>query len=272
MEKKLLEEAKKRADDAAAAIKKLEDEQRELQRIEDEKAAAVAALEAAAEAAEKKRIEDAQAEKEAEEQKAAAAKKIAEDAVKQANKIAADLLAEQEKLAKANEIIADIKELKDERSSTIACPFSFKQGVSKVVVPAGCVFFGTNDVTFSNQKKEDTPAVYFCTKEQNFVLEKADLTKYGLDSSISFIQPGKEMSVEFFSGEKLKGQSSIFYSTNHKPLNSFLYKDGSSANDRVESASIKSTFSGDLPKSCNELNFSEKMELNAERMMKDGKF
>ena len=282
LEKAAAAEAQRLAEEAAAELAELVKKQAELERIEMEKAAeaaaAVAAAEkaaveekAAAEEADKKRMEEAHAAKEAADKEAAAALKEQEDAIKAAHAAEEKIREEQAALIKANEEEAKLDALAVLRASTLACPFMFKQGVSKVEVPAGCVFFATNDVTFDKQKEEQSPAVYFCTKEENLVLQEADFTKYGLQHSVSYIQPGKDASVAFFSDENLKGQSAVFTSNNHMPLNSYKFKDGSMANDRVKSASVRSS-TQDIPKSCNDLHFSPSMKLDRGLMKKDGIF
>ena len=162
--------------------------------------------------------------------------------------------------------------LMEDRKDTLACPFTFKMGVSKVVIPSGCTFFGTNDVSYLEQKRTSTPAVYFCTKSDvRLELSSADFKKYGLQSSISYIQPGEASHVKFFSGDHHKGMSSSFNSKSYLPLNSFRYHDGSSANDRVKSAII-TTRTDTIPESCNDLTFSENMVLNIELMQQWGYF
>ena len=163
--------------------------------------------------------------------------------------------------------------LEGDRKASLACPFTFKQDVAKVIVPEGCVFIATNDVTYSKQKQLNAPAVYFCTLASvPLLVSEKDLEKFGLGNSISFIQPGKDSKVEFFSAPDFEGSHSIFTSTNYKPLNSFKYKDGSKANDRVKSIKVESK-SIRIPETCDEIAFSSKMQLNAKLMKnKDGKF
>jgi len=161
-----------------------------------------------------------------------------------------------------------VEDLREDRSAVLACPFTFKQGVSQVVVPDGCAFFGTNDVTYLKQKRTSTPAVYFCTKSDTpLELNSADLKKYGLQSSISFIQPGGSSHVQFFSADRQKGMSSSFNSKSYKPLNSYKYKDGSSANDHVKSA-VLTTQTDKIPDDCHDLSFTSKMKLNTKLMVK----
>jgi len=296
-EKKALALAKIAADEAEAALNKLMQEQAELERIQNEQiaAAAKAAEEAANAAAEKKAAEEALAVAKAEADKAAAeeaAKKVkealaleeeAQEAVKKANEekaaaakketeVQQQIAAQESKLSGSHTTQVTIGKIKEERASTLACPFTFKQGVSKVKVPAGCVFLATNDVTFSSQKRTSSPAVYFCTKASTpLQLDEKDLQKYGLQSSVSYIQPGKETGAVFYSGQSFKGQSAMFTSTSYKPLNSFKFKDGSSANDKVKSLAVSST-TDDIPESCEELTFSSNMKMNTKLIEKDGKF
>ena len=60
-----------------------------------------------------------------------------------------DVSESQKELLENINIVDNIKEIVEERSKELVCPFTFKQGVSKVEVPAGCVFFASNDVTYS---------------------------------------------------------------------------------------------------------------------------
>jgi len=178
------------------------------------------------------------------------------------------------KLKANNEPAAVLEEIKAARESAIVCPYTFKQGVSKVKVPVGCVFVASNDVTFGKQKKMDAPAVYFCQKNGEFIYHEKDFKQYGLDdSSISFIQPGKHATVQFYTGtepnSKDEGVSAIFSSDNFTPLNSFKFRDGSLANDRVKSILIKTDYNGDeQPEKCEDLTFSQSMKLNKKLIMK----
>jgi hypothetical protein len=262
------------------------------------------AAEAAAKAAEKLQLEEEEKfQKEAEEEadrlfelyrqqqiaaakEAADAEEAAEEARKiqdDANKKIEDAAADEEKAKIAMSVagnvadnaalnIAVVQNLMEDRKDTLACPFTFKMGVSKVVVPPGCTFFGTNDVSYLKQKRTSTPAVYFCTKSDvPLELSSADFKKYGLQSSISYIQPGEASHIVFFSGDHMKGMSSSFNSKSYAPLNSFKYHDGSSANDNVKSATI-TTRTDTIPENCNDLTFSKNMKLNSKLMEKGGYF
>jgi hypothetical protein len=177
-----------------------------------------------------------------------------------------DVSESQKELFENINIVDNIKEIVEERSKELVCPFTFKQGVSKVEVPAGCVFFASNDVTYSTQKKMDAPAVYICGMDSSpIVLSEADFKKYNLEGSVSYIQPGDDTKVVFSSNEEMKTEVATFSSKTYKPLNSFKYKGGASANDRVKAAHIIST-TDNIPKSCDELEFSKKMKLNVAMM------
>lgn len=157
----------------------------------------------------------------------------------------------------------------DERDYTLSCPFTFTMGVSKVKVPAGCVFFGKNDVNFKDQKEMSTPAVYFCTKSVvPLQIREDDMLKLGLDGSITTITPGVSSTVNFYSGDLFKGNHAEFTSETHRPLEQWLYHDKHNANDNVKSA-VLTTTTENIPESCDEIGglHKEEMQLNTELLV-----
>jgi len=186
--------------------------------------------------------------------------------IEEKDEVFVDMSASQDQVLENINVVANIKEIVEERMKELACPFTFKQGVSKVEVPPGCVFFAANDVSFSSQKKMNAPAVYICAMDSSpVVVSDIDFKKYNLGSSVSYIQPGDETKVTFSSNQDMKGQVATFTSKTHKPLNSFKYKDGTIANDRVKTATIESA-TDSIPESCDALIFSSKMKLNVDLM------
>ena len=169
--------------------------------------------------------------------------------------------------------LAAIEAIVDDSPETLACPFTFVQGVDKVEVPDGCLFIGTNDVTFEKQRRMEAPAAYYCTKKSvPLQLVYHDLIEIGLNNSISFLQPGHDAMVRFYQEDMFMGQQAEFEVDNHKPLNSFLYDDRTSTNDRVKSLVFLS-YAMKIPSSCNDLNFNKAaMKLNLDLMKEGGKF
>jgi len=163
---------------------------------------------------------------------------------------------------------ADEGEIQEAKAKTLSCPFTFTMGVSKVTVPDGCAFFGVNDVSFKKQKMVSTPAVYFCTQSLVPVqIKEKDLNDLGLEGSISMIEPGTSTEVNFYSEDSFKGMRSSFTKDTFKPLNSWLFHDKHTANDRVKSAVLTSK-TMEIPSSCDELQglHKEEMHLNMELM------
>ena len=248
IEEAALEKAKENVEDYAAELEKLKEKHAELQKTKEEK------------------LEDLAGDPEL-------AKEL-DELNPEIKQVEIDIQNMIKKLQNNNEPAAVLEEIKAARESAIVCPYTFKQGVSNVKVPIGCVFVASNDVTFGKQKKMDAPAVYFCQKNGEFVYHEKDFEQYGLDEgSISFIQPGKHVTVQFYTGNapnsKEEGESAIFSSDNFTPLNSFKFRDGSLANDRVKSILIKTDYNGDeQPEKCEDLTFSQSMKLNNKLLMK----
>jgi len=128
-------------------------------------------------------------------------------------------------------------------------------------------------VTFEKQRKMAAPAAYYCTKKSvPLQLVYHDLIEIGLNNSISFLQPGHESKVRFYQEDLFMGQQAEFEVDNHKPLNSFLYDDRSTTNDRVKSLVFVS-YAMNIPATCEDLNFNKKaMQLNMQLMKEGGKF
>ena len=209
----------------------------------------------------KEELEDA-------EKKLADITKVVTGLIEEKDEVTADMTASQNELLENINVVANIKEIVEERLKELVCPFTFKQGVSRVQVPPGCVLFATNDVSFSSQKKMNAPALYVCAMDSSpIIISDQDFNKYNLGGSVSYIQPGDNSKVLFSSDLDMKGQVATFTSKNHKPLNSFKYKDGSIANDRVKTATVISTTDA-IPASCDDITFSDKMKLNVALMSK----
>lgn len=202
----------------------------------------------------------------------AAANDAAEDASKAKTEALVEASAAAAKKDNAASNLVSVEVLGDDRKDSLACPFTFNQGVTKVVIPDGCMLLATNDITWTKQTHMAAPAVYFCTKASTPLdINEADLEKFGLGNSVSFIQPGESSTAEFYSLQDFKGSSAKFSSRYFKPLNSFNYHGGKSANDNVQSVKVVTTTST-IPDECKGLSFSSKMQLNTKLMRKDGKF
>ena len=167
---------------------------------------------------------------------------------------------------------ADAGEAEEARARTLSCPFTFTMGVSKVSVPEGCAFFGVNDVSFKKQKKMETPAVYFCTQSIIPVqIKEKDLNDLGLQGSISMIEPGVSTEVTFYSEDNFKGMQSSFNDKTFEPLNSWLFHDKHSANDRVKSSVLVSKTMS-IPESCEEIQGLHKNEMQLNVDLMKGRF
>ena len=175
-----------------------------------------------------------------------------------------DVFVDEEKMADA---------LKDEdnyiqESGDLICPFTFESGVTKIEVPDGCVFFGENDVNHHEQKKKSSPALYVCPMNTPFKISAKDFETHGLvsgaeTSHISMIQPGGDVTVDFYSGNHQSGHSGSFTKRYYHPLFQYKYpKSSEFANDNVLSAVIGST-AYYVPLDCEDLKFSDKMRLTS---------
>ena len=151
----------------------------------------------------------------------------------------------------------------------LICHFTFESGITKVEVPAGCVFFGETDINVAEQRTMITPALYICADKHSPNLITSDIfKKYGLvndkKSKISMIKPGGSAKVEFYSHDDLKGSKGTFNPKTYKSLTTYYYKTNRvSANDNVMSALVTSS-TDTLPSSCKELKYSDKMSLISE--------
>ena len=163
--------------------------------------------------------------------------------------------------------------LEKEVQKGLVCPFEFESGVTKLIIPSGCSFFGVTDVNWSEQKIKNTPALYVCTSEPSpLELTTKELKHYGLvkesgKSDISFIQPGVDSTVKFYSEDNQAGDAGKFTKITFEPLFEYKYKSsGKEANDNVLSAVITSDLAERSVETCEELKFSDKMHLRVELM------
>jgi len=103
-------------------------------------------------------------------------------------------------------------------------------------------------------------------------LTTKELKHYGLvkesgKSDISFIQPGVDSTVKFYSEDNQAGDAGKFTKITFEPLFEYKYKSsGKEANDNVLSAVITSDLAERSVETCEELKFSDKMHLRVELM------
>ena len=183
----------------------------------------------------------------------------------QHDKDSIELQQDKESLKALEKVVDEIDKIQEAREGLI-CHFTFESGITKVEVPAGCVFFGETDINVAEQKNMITPAAYICTDKHSPKLITSDIfKKYGLvtdkKSLISMIKPGSSAKVEFYSHDDLKGSKGTFTYKTRESLTTYYYKDNRvSANDNVMSALVTSS-TDTLPSSCKELKYSDKMSL-----------
>jgi len=195
----------------------------------------------------------------------------AEDAAKKLQKILQGVDGDKEKLEYHQDNLQAIEIIHKRSVDSKICPFIFKSGITKIVVPEGCAFFGQTDSNFEAQKEMETQAIYVCVDIYSpLELDYRHLKKYGLadkgKSLISTAIPGGEVTIDIFSQDELLGLTKSLTLFNYKPLFQEKY-DGSDvmSNDNVYSARISSKKSQPLL-DCNRLVFSDLMVLNVNLM------
>ena len=195
--------------------------------------------------------------------------KKAENAVVEIKEIQNEIMAEKDIIEVDEKVVNEIHEIEKEAGEALICHFNFESGITKVEVPAGCVFFGETDISVPHQKTMITPAAYVCADKHSPNLITSDIfKKFGLvtdkKSKISMIKPGDSAKVEFYSHDHLSGSKGGFNKKNFKPLSQHYYKDNHvSSNDNVMSALVTSS-TDTFPSRCKELKYSDKMSLISE--------
>jgi len=195
----------------------------------------------------------------------------AEEAAQKLQKILQGVDGDKEKLEYHQGNLQALEIIHKRSGDSKVCPFTFKSGITKIVVPEGCAFFGQTDSNFEAQKEMETQAIYVCVDIYSpLELDYRDFKKYGLadkgKSLISTAIPGGEVTIDIFSQDELLGLTKSLTPFNYKPLFQEKY-DGSDvmANDNVYSVRISSKKSQPLL-DCKRLVFSDLMVLNVNLM------